>query len=107
MKATIAWWNLDRSEQTIDLLRKHLGEGGISEWENVQGMRLKFWISDPENNLWGAVLVWESEHAMHQVLPPNRASELIGYPPTTRFTFEVEARITGKPCCNKRKSKDT
>lgn len=97
MKATIAWWNLDKSEQTIDSLRKQLGYEGIYQWGTVQGIRLKFWVSDLKNNLWGAVMLWESEQAMLQVLPPNRAAELIGYPPKIRFTFDVEACIEGMP----------
>lgn len=95
MKATIFWWNLDKSEQTIALLRKHLGSEGVSQWESVQGMRLKFWVSDPKNNLWGAIMLWESEQAMVQLLPPNLATELIGYPPTIRFMFDVEASVEG------------
>ena len=93
MIATISWWNLDRSAQTIESLRGYLHGEGVAPWEAIAGMRTKFWISDPANNLWGAVVLWEHHEAMSQSLPPNRATELIGYPPTWRSSFDVEALI--------------
>jgi hypothetical protein len=98
MKATVAWWNLNNSEQTIKSLRKYLKSEGVTPWEQVQDMRLKFWISDVTNNLWGAVMLWECDQLGTQPLPPNRATELIGYPPTLRFTFDVEATVEGHYC---------
>jgi hypothetical protein len=93
MKTTISWWNLDQSSQTIESMRDYLREEGVAPWEDVRGMHSKFWISDPANNLWGAVVVWESSDAMSQPLPPNRATELIGYPPSMRTTFDMEVLI--------------
>lgn len=93
MKATISWWNLDRSSHTIESLRKYLRDEGVEPWEAVQGMHSKAWICDPANNLWGAVALWNDADAMKQPLPPNRASELIGYPPSVRHTFDVEALV--------------
>jgi hypothetical protein len=95
MKATIAWWDLTDSEQTIDSLREYLRDEGVRPWASVRGLRLKFWISDREGNRWGAVMLWESADAGTQVLPPHRATELIGYPPTERVRFDVEATIEG------------
>lgn len=93
MKAIIAWWNLDQSDQTIESLRKSLKEEGVTDWETIPGLHLKCWISDPINNLWGAVMLWESDHFITQPLPPNRAMELIGYAPTSRVIFNVEATV--------------
>lgn len=93
MKATVSWWNLDASTQTIETLRGYLHDEGVAPWETTAGMRSKFWISDPVNNLWGAVVLWESAEAMGQTLPPNRAMELIGYPPAWRCCFDVEALV--------------
>ena len=91
MKAVVSWWSLDKSEQTIVSLRQALQVEGVTPWEEVEGLRLKFWISDFTNNLWGAVTIWESDAAMKQLLPPNRAAELIGYPAAFRFSFDIEA----------------
>lgn len=93
MKITIAYWNLDNSNQTIEILRDHLHEEGVDAWKAVQGMQFKCWISDQKNNLWGAVMIWKSNEKMNQPLPPNRATELIGYPPQFRVVFDVEASV--------------
>ncbi|BDU21156.1 hypothetical protein [Dyella sp. GSA-30] len=93
MIATISWWNLTESTQTIESLRQYLNDEGVAPWEAIQGMRSKFWMSDPDKNLWGAVVVWNSPEFLTQPLPPNRATELIGYPPTWRTTFDVEVLI--------------
>lgn len=95
MKATVSWWNLADSDQTIDSLRDYLREGGVSVWTSVRGLRLKFWISDREGDRWGAIMLWESADARLQPLPPHRATELIGYPPNERWTFDVEATVEG------------
>lgn len=95
MKVVVVWWNLDDSKKTIESLRRSLKSEGVTAWETVQGLRLKLWISNQVNNLWGAVFLWESADAMTQILPPNRAVELIGYSPTSRFTFDVEAMVDG------------
>lgn len=95
MRATIAWWNLDDSEQTIESLREYLRDEGVQPWKEVSGLRLKFWVSDEAGNRWGAVMLWESADAVKQPLPPHRAAELIGYPPTQRVSFDIEATVEG------------
>ena len=93
MKVDIAWWDLDGSAATIDSLREHLRDGTADQWADVPGLRLKFWMADPDRNRWGAVMLWETGRP--DVLPPNRAAELIGSPPAHRFGFEVEAMVEG------------
>lgn len=93
MKVTVAWWDLSKSKQTIESLRQYLTNEGVEPWESVDGLRVKYWISNSEKNLWGAVTVWNSMEAMTQSLPPNRAAEIIGYPPTSRISFDIEARV--------------
>ena len=93
MKATIAWWDLAKSTQTIATLRNRLSNNEVEPWKKIKGLRSKFWISEAANNLWGALMLWESEEYMQQTLPPNLAAELIGYPPTMRLVFKVEALV--------------
>ena len=95
MKARIAWWDLTESTQTIDSLRTYLQDEAVQPWASVRGLRLKFWISDRPGNRWGAVMLWESDDIGDQPLPPHRAAELIGYPPTERVRFDVEATVEG------------
>ncbi|MFF3340659.1 hypothetical protein [Streptomyces flavidovirens] len=95
MKATISWWDLTRSDQTIDSLRVYLRDEGVDPWTEIHGMRLKFWISDRQTNRWGAVMLWDSTTDLTAPMPPNRATELIGYPPTVRMMTDVEAIVEG------------
>jgi trans-2,3-dihydro-3-hydroxyanthranilate isomerase len=95
MKVSIAWWNLDESAQTVDSLRAYLHDEGVAPWESVSGLCLKLWIADREHNRWGAIMLWQSNDADQQRLPPNKAAELIGYGPTQRVAFEVEATVEG------------
>lgn len=96
MKASITWWDLSQSDQTIESLREYLRDGGVEPWERVRGLRLKLWVADPVGNRWGAIMVWESDDfGAGQTLPPHKAVELIGYPPTERVRFDVEATVEG------------
>ncbi|MEU9705717.1 hypothetical protein [Streptomyces sp. NPDC047981] len=91
MRAVIVWWDLARSEQTVESLRGFLRDEAVDRFSQVPGLRLKFWVSDAATNRWGAVLLWESAEAAI----PQRAAELIGYPPTERHSFDVEATVEG------------
>lgn len=93
MKVIVSWWDLSGSRQTIDSLQAYLRDEAVPVWAEVEGLRLKLWVSDRDGNRWGAVMVWESE--VGQPLPPHRAAELIGYPPTQRLQFDVEASVEG------------
>jgi len=95
MKVDIAWWDLDGSGQTVDSLGRHLREGAVDPWTDVDGLRLKLWIADRTANRWGALMIWESYPPASTALPPNRAAELIGAQPTYRQRFEVEAAVEG------------
>ncbi|MFI6704154.1 hypothetical protein ACIBJC_35350 [Streptomyces sp. NPDC050509] len=90
----IAWWDLQQSDQTIDSMRDFLRDEAVEAWAGVHGLPLKLWIADRENDRWGAVLLWESAEA---AAPPHprSAAELIGYPPTHRTWFDIEAVTEG------------
>ena len=99
MKAVIVWWDLPGTGQTAASLRESLRREGTDVWASVEGLRHKFWISDPAGERWGAVMVWASaedaEAARRRGLPPNRAAELIGRPPALRLVMDVEAAVEG------------
>ncbi|MEU7580049.1 hypothetical protein AB0B50_20900 [Streptomyces sp. NPDC041068] len=97
MRAMIAWWDLTESAHDAGSLRGFLREEAEQNWSKVPGLLLKFWISDPETNRWGAVLLWESEEAALAARPhlPRSAGELIGLPLEFRKWFDVEATVEG------------
>jgi hypothetical protein len=94
MHAVVAWWDLADSGQTVESLREFLREEAVDRFSRTPGLRLKFWISDEAAGRWGAVFLWESAEAAAAPLPA-RAAELIGRPPTHRWSFEVEAVVEG------------
>lgn len=95
MTVTISWWDLAGSDATIESLEQDLKSGSLEAWNEVEGLRLKLWIADRENNRWGAVMWWDPDLPADLPLPPNRAAELIGAPPTHRTRFDVVATAEG------------
>ncbi|MFC7303458.1 hypothetical protein ACFQVC_04415 [Streptomyces monticola] len=92
MRADIAWWDLDGTGHTVDSLYVRLREDDwVRPWNEVPGLALKFWIADRAGNRWGAVMLWDPERPEPGLLPPNRAAELLGGPPSHRESFEVQA----------------
>ncbi|MEV4459900.1 hypothetical protein [Microbispora sp. NPDC049633] len=94
MHVVVVWWDLKDSTQTVESLRAYLRDEATKTFSAMPGLRLKLWVSDEETGRWGAVLVWESAEAAAAPLPA-RAAELIGYPPTQRSSFTVEATVEG------------
>jgi hypothetical protein len=88
-------WNLADSQTTIEELRRYLVDESVAEFEDVEGLRLKLWLSDQVTDRWGAVYVFESLEAARQELP-GRARELIGKEPDLAEEFDVEATIEGR-----------
>ncbi|MEV6348381.1 hypothetical protein [Actinoplanes sp. NPDC051851] len=94
MRASVVWWDLTGSDQTIETLRAYVHDESVAAFSQVPGLAFKMWISDPESNRWGAVLLWESAEAARQPLP-SRALELIGHPPMLAEGFDVDATFFG------------
>ncbi|WP_406864124.1 hypothetical protein ABZO31_28280 [Streptomyces sp. HUAS MG47] len=95
MKAMIAWWDLTESRHSAETLREFLREEAEQHWSDIPGLLLKVWVSDPEKNRWGAVMVWESKEAAEAAVLPRSAGELIGLPLDFREWFDVEATVEG------------
>ncbi|HEY0636615.1 MAG TPA: hypothetical protein VGD67_03125 [Pseudonocardiaceae bacterium] len=98
MYATIVLWNLSRSEQTAASLRAYLRDYAVDAYAAVEGLRQKVWVSStgPEGEEWGAIYLWESEELAYGRPPGvSRVVELIGYRPTRRMYFSVEAAVDG------------
>lgn len=94
MTLTIAWWDLTDADVTIETLEQDL-RSSIHAWNQVEGLHVKLWIADRDKNRWGAVMWWGTRADSAMDLPPNRAAELIGFPPTHRSKFDVIGTATG------------
>ena len=95
MIVRLVLWNLADSQTSIAELRRYLMEESVDEFEQLEGLRLKLWVSDEATERWGAVYVWESLEAARQDLP-GRARELIGKEPDIAEEFDVEATVEGR-----------
>ncbi|MFJ8040382.1 hypothetical protein ACIRBX_07725 [Kitasatospora sp. NPDC096147] len=95
MRVVIVWWDLADSKAGLDELRAFLREEAVERFTGHPGLVRKTWISDRAANRWGAVFLWESAEAADRPILPPRAVELIGYPPTHRAAFDVEATVEG------------
>ena len=88
-------WGLADSKTTIEELRRYLRDESVETYEEVEGLRLKLWLSDETTERWGAVYLWESrEAAEREVL--SRARELIGKDPDIVEKFDLEASVEGR-----------
>lgn len=104
MRVDVVWWELEGTGQTVASLREQLRREGTGAWRAVPGLVFKAWLADPDAQRWGAVMLWDPDRPAGDRLPPNRAAELIGRPPTHRLRFDTEAtvapdhpRLTSKP----------
>jgi hypothetical protein len=88
-------WSLADSQTTIEELRRYLVDESVDQFEEVEGLRLKLWISDAATERWGAIYLFESVEAARQPLP-GRARELIGKEPDIAEEFDLEATVEGK-----------
>ena len=95
MIVRIVLWNLGDSDTTIEELRRYLRDESVDQFEELDGLRFKAWISDEAGERWGAFYLFESREAADQELP-GRARELIGKPPDLSEEFELEATIEGR-----------
>ena len=95
MLVRLVLWGLADSKTTIGELRRYLRDESVDVHEEVEGLRLKLWLSDEATERWGAVYLWESREAADQVVP-CRARELIGKDPDIVEEFDLEASVEGR-----------
>jgi hypothetical protein len=86
-------WSLADSLTNVGELRRYLRDESVDQFERVDGLLFKAWVSDETTERWGAVYVWESYEASQQELP-SRARELIGKEPDVAEVFDLEATVS-------------
>jgi hypothetical protein len=91
----VSWWDLAVGEPDVEALQADLSGGGADAWRTVPGLRWKVWIADRERRRWGAVMLWNPARPPADLLPANRAAELIGRPPSVRERFSVATSVSG------------
>jgi hypothetical protein len=95
---SIILWDLSESAQTVESLRSYLRDYAVDAYATTPGLWQKIWIADtgPKGETWGAVCLREDEKSAYGRPPgASRVVELIGYAPTQRTYFSVEAGIDG------------
>src|SRR5215211_2380747 len=92
MLVRLVLWNLADSKTTIGELRRYLRDESVDSYAEVEGLRLKLWLSDEATDRWGAVYLWESREASEQDIQ-SRARELIGKEPDIAEEFDLEASV--------------
>lgn len=98
MYVSIIMWDLSESAQTVASLRSYLRDYAVDAYASTPGLWQKIWVANtgPEGETWGAVYLWEDEKSAYGRPPgASRVVELIGYAPTQRTYFSVEAGVDG------------
>ena len=98
MYLSIILWDLAESGQTVASLRDYLRDYAVEAYSATPGLRQKIWVANtgPDGETWGAVYLWDDEKSAYGRPPGvSRVVELIGYAPTQRSYFSVEAGADG------------
>ena len=96
MVVRLVLWSLADSLTNVGELRRYLRDESVAQFEVVQGLLFKAWVSDETTERWGAIYVWESQEAADQLVP-SRARELIGKDPEIAEIFDLEASVSVAP----------
>jgi len=91
MKLDVCWWDLGDSTVNIETLQKTVDARTLASWDLVPGLALKVWFSNPEQQCWGAAMLWDDAAPPRATLPPNLAQLAIGHSPAGRIEVTVEA----------------
>jgi hypothetical protein len=98
MFGLLVFWDLAEGAATDrEGLRDYLRERSIPRFREMEGLRQKVWLSQPDGK-WGALYLFETEAAREAViahLDESPVVELTGKRPTWE-RFDVEAVVEGK-----------
>ena len=99
MHALIVMWDLSAgSKASIEELRRYIREESMDRFRQVEGLRQKTWISNPDSQRWGAVYLFEKREQADDIVAhvaSGRVVELTGLKPSVQ-RFDVEAVIEGR-----------
>jgi hypothetical protein len=101
MHALLVLWELGSTPAaaaTFETLRTYLVERSIPRFEQMDGLRQKTWISNPETGRWGALYLFEERaqaEAVVEHLSESPVIEITDRLPTHEI-FNVEAVVEGQ-----------
>lgn len=99
MHALVVTWDLSAgSKSSIEELREYIRNESMARFRQVEGLRQKTWISNPETQRWGAFYLFERREQADEVVAhvnEGRVVQLTGLKPSIE-RFEVEAVIEGQ-----------
>ena len=97
MIALLMQFDLSATYGSVEGLRSYIGERSVAKYREVEGLRLKIFLSDPERDSFGALYLWETETALEAALPDLGTSVRDRWGITPRLQrFDVEAIVEGK-----------
>lgn len=97
MIAVLMQFELGATYRSLDDLRTYIAERSVPKYRDMQGLRLKVFLSDSDGDTFGAFYLWETESALEAALPDLGASVRNRWhiePRMQRFT--VEAVVEGR-----------
>lgn len=97
MIALFMLFPLSTTHKTVGALRSYIVDRSVAKYREVDGLRMKVFLSNQDEDTFGALYLWESEEALAAALPQLGASvqDRWGIVPTMQ-RFEVEAIVEGR-----------
>ena len=97
MIALLMQSDLSATHGTLEALRTYIADQSVPKYRQMEGLRLKIFLSDAAGDTFGALYLWESEAALEAALPHLGSSvrERSGSAPRWQ-RFAVEAIVEGR-----------
>jgi hypothetical protein len=99
MHALLVLWDLSSgSGASLEELRDYLWERSMPRFRQMEGLRQKTWISNPDTGKWGALYLFERRDQAEEVISHLDESPVVamtGKKPTWQI-FDVETIVEGQ-----------
>ena len=89
--------DLSTTHGTLEALRAYIADKSVPKYRQMEGLRLKIFLSDATGDTFGALYLWESEAALEAALPHLGSSVRARSARAPRLQrFAVEAVVEGR-----------
>jgi trans-2,3-dihydro-3-hydroxyanthranilate isomerase len=97
MIALLMQFGLSVTYGSVEGLRSYIVDRSVAKYREVEGLRLKIFLSDPDGDTFGALYLWETEATLEAALPELGSSVRNRWGITPRLQrFDVEAIVEGR-----------